>query len=623
MDNPAGSLVAEFPRERTGLLPALQAVQEIEGWLSSEALAAVAEHFRLPVSEASAIATDYEVFRLVKPGSHLVRVCTGLSCRLTGGADHLRTLENRLGIARGQTTSDDRLTLEEADCLSMCSLAPVLEVDGTCHGRVASAAVERLPMWFGTRRPFAVNADASDFPQVHPVGRTARERLADLRSRAEARARKRPEFRFLVQGGSCGEALGAGEVVKALRLLTAMRGLAAEVLDGACHGMCSAGIVVEVQRSGWPRLTFTGLTKDAVPDWLSALVGGEAPLTRFDGVCWNDEGWRGLPAVSRHPFFAAQRRVIMERCGHLHPVSLDDAILSGGYAALARVLDDQTPEDVIERVKACGPEALAAATEWEVCRNALATTPSYFVVNGEEGRCGRFTDRHLMEGDPQRVLEGLLIAAYGAGTNRAIIHINGTARFSFDRLARALAKAQAAGLIGDRILGSAFSFHVELRRGPRGFVGGEEQMLLRSIEGQRASPETTPLPPPEVGLWGKPTVISTIATLAALPPVISDDSGRTRILSVSGPVSRPGIVEVEAGTTLRQLLFEVADGLRDRRPCEGVLVAGPSDVLLSPGSFDATVESLDAFSAGAGGLIAIPAGEAPGYLRPRGLTRDR
>src|SRR5437867_10238545 len=152
MDDPAGSLVAEFPRERTWLLPALQAVQEIEGWLSSEALAAAAEHFRLPVSEASAIAADYAVLRLVKPGSHLVRVCTGLSCRLTGAADHLRTLENRLGIARGQTTSDDRLTLEEADCLSMCSLAPVLEVDGTCHGRVASAAVERLPMWFSTRR---------------------------------------------------------------------------------------------------------------------------------------------------------------------------------------------------------------------------------------------------------------------------------------------------------------------------------------------------------------------------------------------------------------------------------------------------------------------------------------
>src|SRR5881396_1459502 len=185
MDNPAGSLVAEFPRERTGLLPALQAVQEIEGWLSSEALAAVAEHFRLPVSEASAIATDYEVFRLVKPGSHLVRVCTGLSCRLTGAADHLRALEDRLGIARGHTTPDARVTLEEADCLSVCSLAPVLEVDGASHGRVTSAAVERLPMWFRTRRPWQGDVEASELPQIQAVGRTAQERLAYLRSHAE------------------------------------------------------------------------------------------------------------------------------------------------------------------------------------------------------------------------------------------------------------------------------------------------------------------------------------------------------------------------------------------------------------------------------------------------------
>src|SRR2546428_12528291 len=182
MDDSVRLRLAGFPRERTWLLPALLAAQETEGWLSSEALTAVAEHVRVPPSETCAIATDYATFRRVKPGSHLVRVCTGLSCRLTGAADHLRTLENRLGIARGQTTSDDRLTLEEADCLSMCSLAPVLEVDGTCHGRVASAAVERLPMWFSTRRPFGVNVDASDFPQVHPVGRTARERLADLHS---------------------------------------------------------------------------------------------------------------------------------------------------------------------------------------------------------------------------------------------------------------------------------------------------------------------------------------------------------------------------------------------------------------------------------------------------------
>src|SRR5712691_1150697 len=321
------------------------------------------------------------------------------------------------------------------------------------------------------------------------------------------------------------------------------------------------------------------------------------PLTRFTGLAWNDEGWRGLPPASRHPFFMAQRRLIMERCGHLHPDSLDDALVGGGYSALAYVLDRQTPEDVLEEVKASGP---ASAAEWEVCRNASAA-PRYFVANGEEGAPGFFTDCHLMEGDPQRVLEGLLIAAYAAGTNRGIIYINGAARLAFERMARALAKAQAARLIGDRILGSAFSFHVEIRRGPRGFVRGEERALLASIEGRRASPWTKPLLPPESRLWGKPTVINNVETLAAIPPVFAWNSGgragqswsATRLFGVSGPVNRPGIVEVEGHVTLRELLFEVAGGLRDGRALKGVVAAGPSATVLPPESLDASLKALD------------------------------
>ena len=618
MDDAVGSLLARFPRERTWLLPALLAVQKIEGWLSSEALTAAAQHVGVPVSEASAIASDYAMFRLARPGSHLVRVCSGLSCRLAGGADHLLALENHAGIVRGSTTSDGRLTLEETDCLSMCALAPVLEVDGACHGLVTSAAVVRLPMWFRPLRPPEVDVDTSAFPQAPAVGGTARERLAYLRSQAEARARTRPEFRFLVQSGSCGDALGAPEVIKALRLLAAMRGLDAEVLDGACHGMCSAGIVAEIQRAGWPRLTFTHLTKDAVPDLLSAVVRDKPPLTRFEGVAWNGDGWRGLPPASRHPFFAGQRRLIMERCGHLHPVSLDDALLSDGYSALADVLDRQTPADVIEKLKVSGTECLrAVATEWELCQRVSAA-PRYFVVNGEEGAAGLFTDRHLMEGDPQRVLEGLLIAAYAAGANRGIVQINGAAGLSFQRMTRALAKAQAAGLIGDRILGSAFSFHVEIRRGARGFVRGEERALLASIEGQRASPRTTSPLPSESGLWGQPTAISNVETLAVIPPLIAEGSGgrgsqrgrSTKLFGVSGPVNRPGIVEVESAVTLRQLLFEVAAGLRDQRALKGVLVAGRSGVVLSPELLDASLESLAVLSAATRGVIAIPDGDS-------------
>src|SRR5260370_4472467 len=261
-------------------------------------------------------------------------------------------------------------------------------------------------------------------------------------------------------------------MIKALRLLAAMRGLDAEVLDGACHGMCWAGLTVEVRRVGWPRLTFAHLPSNAVPDFLSAVVGDTPPLTRFEGMAWNGEGWRGLPPASRHPFFAGQRRLIMERCGHLHPISLDDALLSDGYSALAYVLDRQTPEDAIAELKPCGPEELSSAiAESGICQKV---STGYFVANGEEGASGLFTDRHLMEGDPHRVLEGLLIAAYAIGASRAIVHINGAARLPLQRMVRALAKAQAAGLIGDRILGSAFSLHVEIRRGARGRLPGPQ-----------------------------------------------------------------------------------------------------------------------------------------------------
>lgn len=497
----------------------------------------------------------------VEPRSHRVRLCTGLSCRLTGATDHLRRLEDRLAITTGQTTADGRVLLEAAPCLSVCALAPVVEVDGVCHGRVTAAAIDRLPMWYRTRPPWPAAVDAAKFPRAEAVGATASERLAWLRARAEARARARPEWRFLVQGGSCGEALGAGEMLKALRILAAMRGLDVEVLDGACHGLCAAGTVVEVQRAGWPALTFTDLTTDMVPDFLSAVAGGAPPLSRFAGVAWNAEGWRGLPPASEHPFFARQRRVVLERCGRLNPVSLDDALLRDGYRALAHVLDDPSPEDV-------GAEA--------------AASPGV-VVSGADGIPGLFADRHLLEGDPHRILEGLAIWAHAARANLGVVRIDGAARLAQERLARALAKAEGSGLIGDRILGSAFSFHVEIAQETRGGARDDER-------------------------------VANLAALAALPPLIAGGDGgprsprrsATTLCGVSGPVDRPGLVEVDGVVTLRELLSGVAGGLRDRGRCERAVIVGPSGVSASAESLDVPVESLAAFSAGTGGVIALP-----------------
>jgi NADH:ubiquinone oxidoreductase subunit F (NADH-binding) len=338
-----------------------------------------------------------------------------------------------------------------------------------------------------------------------------------------------------------------------------MRGLDAEVLDGACHGLCTAGIVVEVQHADWPPLTFTHLTKDRIPEFLSAVVEDVPLLTRFAGVAWNAAGWRGVPPASRHPFFARQHRVVMARCGHLNPVSLDAALLADGYAALAQVLDRATAGDVVEPV----------------------TASARLAVSEEEGIPGLFTDRHLLEGDPHRVLEGLAIAAHAARASIGIIEIDAAARLARDRIARALAKAQSAGLLGERILGSTFSLHVEIR---------QQRRRLREEE-----------------------CVSSVAALAALPALISPADGgaasprnSTTICGVSGPLDRAGIVEVDGAVTLRELLCDVVGGLRDGGHLRSALVVGPSGVALRPESLDAPLKSLGAFSTGTGGVIAVP-----------------
>jgi len=621
------SLLEELPRERTSLLPALLRAQDTEGWLSAETLAAVAEHLGIPADEVHTAARHFSEFRLARPGDHLVRICTGLSCRLMGSAAHLHALEARLQVTRGQTTPDGRVTLEGSECLSLCPLAPVLEVDGYCHGLLTPEHVDHLPIWF-RRRQSLREVKASEFPQTGATGRTAEERLGQLQSAAKARAQNRPEWRFLVQGGSCGEALGAGDVVKALRLLTAMRGLPAEVLDGACHGRCSGGIVVEVQRPGWPWLTFTHLTKDEIPELLSWLANTALPLNRLQGFAWDEEDWHGLVRVSRHPFFSPQSRLLMERCGHLNPVSLDDALLAGSYAALARALDGQRPEELIAHLEEVGlswPNRRlgARAGRWSP-RGRMPGKPKYLVVNGAEGGSAELKDRHLIEGDPHLVLEGLLLAAYATGARRSVLYLQSGARRCIDRMTRAVAKAQAAGLVGAGILGSPFSFDVEIRRGVGRFPPGGETALLESIEG-RVRARTESPPPQEPILWEEPAIVTSLETLAAVAAVSRRGRGRfvsagpvgtkrTKLFGLSGPLNRPGVVEVEEGVALRRLLLDLAGGIRDGKVLGAVVVEGGRGIVVTPELLQAPIETAVFLSPGASGIVAVPEEEAVGVI---------
>ncbi len=594
MTDPTDPLAA-FPRERTWLLPALRAAQQADRWLSPDTLDRIAAHLRVPRSEVWGVASHYPELRLTRPGRRVVRVCTGVSCRVLGGRELLAACEQRLGVRAGQTAADGGVTLEELDCGFACSVAPVVEVDHALRGRVTSGDLEAL---LGSPRHHGVSAPTAAALAPAASG-SPTERLAALAGEAE---RRRAGTRLAVGVGSCSIAVGAGETMAALRDAVARRKLAFTIVAAGCNGMCWAAPTVTVFRVGGAPLVLGGITAPGVPRLLDALASGGGDVLRD---------------ASREAM-GPQRRVLLERCGLIDADDIADALRHGAYATLARALEDGVPERVIEEVRVAGLAGrggayFQTAVKWAGGR-AAAGTPKYIVVNGEEGEPGIFKDRHLMEGDPHGLLEAVLLAAYAVGASRGVLYIHGEAELSAERVAGALAQARRCGLLGDRILGSDFSLEVEIRRGLGGFVLGEETALLESIEGRRAMPRTRPPFPVEAGLWGKPTVINNVETLFAVPSIVARGGvwfaglggGRgTKLFGLSGHVRRPGIVEMELGCTLRTLIDTVGGGSSTGRPIRAAVVGGPSGSVVHPRHFDEPLIPRGPVNPGTGGVVAL------------------
>jgi NADH-quinone oxidoreductase subunit F len=617
---PLARLLATFPRERQWLLPALQAVQRALGFLPADALAAVGDHLRVPVSEVWGVATHYPELRLAPHGRHHVRVCTGVSCTLMGGAALLDGIAGHWQVEPGEAGDGRELTLEAADCFFTCAMAPLIEVDGALYGRVTPAQIASLDDWFAYGRRHEGTVEASPPARAIPLAASAREYLASLVESLRSTRRSRP--RLLVQTGTCGRAVGGQELWRAFTAEVRKRRLDVEVAEGACNGMCYAAPLVEIHAPDWPRALVERVEAGAVGAFLDQLASerGDFAGAGFSGVVWADTSWRGLTPAGGHPFWSGQERVVLARAGLLDPDSLDDALLAGGYAALAQALDS-APSDVIAAVKAAGLQGrggafFPAATKWEACRAAMGE-PRYVVLNGEEGEPGIFKDRHIIEADPHNVLEGVLLAAYAAGASRAILYVHGEAGQAARRLARAVGQAQAAGLVGERMLGRDVACHIELRRGAGGFVLGEETALLESIEGRRAQPRTRPPFPVESGLWGRPTAINNVETLAAVPAIVmrggawfaglgTAQAAGTKVFGLSGPLRRPGVVEVRNGVTLRALLETIGGGPIAGRKLQGALVGGPSGSIVPASLFDEPMEPRGRVSPGTGGVVAVP-----------------
>jgi len=392
-----------------------------------------------------------------------------------------------------------------------------------------------------------------------------------------------------------------------------------EVDFTGCHGFCQQGPIVVVEPEG----TFYAHVKpeDAAEIVYSHLKEGK----RVERLFYRDPVTNeAIPTYQEINFYKKQTRLILRNCGHINPERIDDYTATGGYEALRKALLKMTPEEVISEIKKSGLRGRGGAgfptgVKWEFCRKSLGKQ-KYMICNADEGDPGAFMDRSTMEGDPHTVIEGVIIAAYAIGASEGYIYCRAEYPLAIKRLRIAIKQAEEKGFLGKNVLGSGFNFTAHIKEGAGAFVCGEETALMASIEGKRGMPRSRPPFPAQSGLWGKPTTINNVKTLASIPVIISrgadwyasigtEKSKGTAVFALTGKIANAGLVEIPMGITLRELIFEIGGGILGGKRFKAVQTGGPSGGCLPASLLDSPVdyESLTAAGSimGSGGMVVM------------------
>lgn len=390
------------------------------------------------------------------------------------------------------------------------------------------------------------------------------------------------------------------------------------VVKTGCRGFCAAGPLVHVEPAG---VLYTHVKAEDAGEILQAALRGEV----VERLVYRDPAsGEPYPQPEAAPFYRRQKRQVLERCGSIDPERIEEYIALGGYQALARVLREMTPEQVCQEVLASGLRGRGGAgfptgKKWEFAR-AQQSDVKYVVCNGDEGDPGAFMNRSLMEGDPHRVLEGMIIAGYAIGAHHGVFYVRAEYPLAVRRIRTAIAQAEEKGLLGDNILGTGFSFHATVKEGAGAFVCGEETALLASAEGERGMPRPKPPFPAISGLYGRPTIINNVETLGNVPAIIAngaqwfrnlgtEKSAGTKTFALTGKVRNTGLVEVPMGCTLREMVFDIGGGIPGGKRLKAVQIGGPSGGCLPEEMLDLPLDydTLQAKGAmvGSGGLVVI------------------
>ena len=420
-------------------------------------------------------------------------------------------------------------------------------------------------------------------------------------------------------GGGC-LASGALEICGALRRVIADKNLEnrVRVVETGCMGPCAAGPVARVMPDN---IFYQGIKPEDALEIIDGITSGNVVvrLLHKDLVAGNL-----VAEVEKIDYFKSQTKIVLARCGNIDPLNINEYIALEGYQALAKAIGSMTPEDVIKNMidsglRGRGGGGFPTGLKWKFTR-ASAETPKNVVCNADEGDPGAFMDRSVLEGDPHSVLEGMAIAGYAIGSSRGYVYCRAEYPIAVERLQKAIEQARALGLLGENIMGSNFSFDVEIRKGSGAFVCGEETALMASIEGRRGEPRPRPPFPAVKGLWDKPTLLNNVETFANVPTIIlqgsawyarlgSEKSRGTKVFALAGALNNTGLVEVPIGISLGELIYDIGGGIIDNKPFKAAQLGGPSGGCIPKEHLNVALdyESLAELGAimGSGGLIVM------------------
>ena len=389
-----------------------------------------------------------------------------------------------------------------------------------------------------------------------------------------------------------------------------------------CFGFCAMGPIVKV----YPDNVFYVHVK---PEDAAEIVQSHIANNQVVERLLFEEPALDHQKVQKHEdmaFYKKQLRIALRNCGHINPEDITEYIANDGYLALAKCLEEMTPQEVIEEMKKSGLRGRGGAgfptgVKWEsASKNPAVNGKKFIVCNADEGDPGAFMDRSLLEGDPNSVLEAMAIAGYAVGASQGYIYIRAEYPLAIDRLKIAIAQAEEAGVLGDNILGTGFNFKIELKYGAGAFVCGEGTALINSIEGKRGEPRMKTFSSSKHGLWQAPTSVNNVETFGNVPAIINkgadwfasygtEDSKGTKVFALGGKVNNVGLVEVPMGTTLREIVYEIGGGIPNGKEFKAVQTGGPSGGCISARDLDTPIDfkSLASIGSmmGSGGMLVL------------------